>query len=674
MAKKMKGWILAIALAVLLSTFVACKDVTSEESSKDEIFTPSVTLNQTSMQLVVGDSDYLVAETYGIENTNVVFRSTDESVVTVSSDGAVNAINEGTADIIVVCGEVESKCTVTVSFNGLLPSLHSHSVVSGGEITISATDTFEFAPYVMFNGKSYTDLDLTYELSNPALGTMSADGIFTPAKLSATNERRTDVNVTGSWRGKSGISMQYTYSIKLISDVTLLVNDGKDIELYSMASFAGENFSMEAPFAVTAFENMSGGEASLAYDCTILQGEDLIELKDGKVFSKGKGGVAIVKVSCQDSFGDIHEQQITVNVLKPFAAYKETVEFSAMHGTLPVEEIFGKGAKLISALRDGKELTISEDGTSILGIVTTESDKTEEIVVTAYDEEKGYQITLNAYAGILSKAEDLSVFRLWQSSWNDVPTKNITGYYVLGNDIDASNYVFDTQGYIAASWTTESVGFNGTFDGRGYTIKNLTFGSVDNTIYTDDTRGYWNYTSFNLFGVIGTKGTVKNFALTNVQYNITYPNMNAAYCTGLATCIFAGATVENVYIDLACVKGGNAANTALWGVAYCIDNEAKMKNVMVDTLIDVMSQGTTNIVNRTPFVGRVAPGDTVDAYTATFKDVYLISDKTVDAYAGVKLYASSTAEGTSANDYSAFKTSGYWTVDTNSLPVWKGVQ
>src|SRR5260370_34991243 len=70
---------------------------------------------------------------------------------------------------------------------------------------------------------------------------------------------------------------------------------------------------------------------------------------------------------------------------------------------------------------------------------------------------------------------------------------NLSGYYVLGANIDAAGFNFTPIGSAANPFT-------GIFDGQGYTISNLTINNVSNT-------------DSGLFGDIGPTGMVGNVGL-----------------------------------------------------------------------------------------------------------------------------------------------------------------
>lgn len=72
---------------------------------------------------------------------------------------------------------------------------------------------------------------------------------------------------------------------------------------------------------------------------------------------------------------------------------------------------------------------------------------------------------------------------------------NLSGYYVLGANIDAAGFGFTPIGSAANPFT-------GIFDGQGYTISNLTINNISST-------------ESGLFGAVGATSTVRNVGLIN---------------------------------------------------------------------------------------------------------------------------------------------------------------
>lgn len=93
-------------------------------------------------------------------------------------------------------------------------------------------------------------------------------------------------------------------------------------------------------------------------------------------------------------------------------------------------------------------------------------------------------------------------------------TVDYNGYTVkLANNIDISDSDWDPIG-------GSSVHFNGTFDGAGYKINGLKEGTRTNPRVLDKTNNY-----IGLFGKLGANAVVKNLNLTNVNINISYPEI-----------------------------------------------------------------------------------------------------------------------------------------------------
>lgn len=116
-----------------------------------------------------------------------------------------------------------------------------------------------------------------------------------------------------------------------------------------------------------------------------------------------------------------------------------------------------------------------------------------------------------------------------------------TAHFELGADID-----FGENSGINPLFTSSSA-FTGTFDGKGYTIKNYTVADRKDGEYT-----YINTSTqyYGIFGYIGTTGVVKNLKIENATVHIARKNTMSSSQT-LYYGILAGynsGTIENVEV------------------------------------------------------------------------------------------------------------------------------
>lgn len=132
---------------------------------------------------------------------------------------------------------------------------------------------------------------------------------------------------------------------------------------------------------------------------------------------------------------------------------------------------------------------------------------------------------------------------------------NLTGYYILGNDIDLSSIEnFEPLGVYYTETDTRNAYFHGVLEGNGYTVKNAkvywsdTVASNYNvyqgsgTHFTSD--AHVNGDNIGLFAIIGSSGVVRNTNFANIKVRgRTIVGALAGNCMG---------TVENCYLDSSC--------------------------------------------------------------------------------------------------------------------------
>ncbi len=306
------------------------------------------------------------------------------------------------------------------------------------------------------------------------------------------------------------------------------------------------------------------------------------------------------------------------------------------------------GANRVDATVSGTTVTISDcsysiEGETWLSVITESGDI--------------YSTPIISATKVIRKAEDLDIFGVGNTvSGNYSDGRLQDGYYVLGDDIDASEYTHTKGGMGIANNQNQmaqisgTYGLMGTFDGRGHTISGLTL------------------EDYGLFGLING-GTVKDVAFENVSLTL---NMNYTY--GLAS-VAQNATFENVYLQVNNL--GSVGKVTAVGFASISDSNFK------NCIFECPAEDRDETQSYGSFTAYAQNFEDVD-----FENTYVISpakighaskngstQKEIDesALVGVKRYNDAMAfiNDTTNNVYTSFN-SVCWDT-TGEFPVWNGM-
>ena len=165
---------------------------------------------------------------------------------------------------------------------------------------------------------------------------------------------------------------------------------------------------------------------------------------------------------------------------------------------------------------------------------------------------------------------------------------NLSGKYILMNDIDLSSYSnWDPIGEVSDDLSTVISSFNGTLDGNGYSIKNLSaqdkeyfslFAAIDGAEIKNLEMDNFNFRLINLEGamsspiaLIANNSTISN-CTTSGNILGTYSATNGHYLVGAAGLI-SGAENSNIEYCSSSVNisGGYLAIGGLLGSAQNCD-------------------------------------------------------------------------------------------------------
>ena len=648
---------LAILLLVLVSIFAitACNNSESEEGRE------SLRLNYTDIQLKVGDKFALLAEYTAKEGCVLKYKCENDQIAVVDEYGEVTAVSLGETKVIVEYGEFTEECKINVSLGEMIPTMDI-IYLDADEIGVSLNDTLNLKSVISYNGKQYYDAAFTYELSDNSVGKMEDDQ-FVPLKIGVTQ-----ILMTGTWRGYEGSSLEKLITVNVTAPVIISLNGGMNgVEIYTLKNFDGIQYENSVKLDIKVTE----GGTPINFDVKILDGEEFFDFDDQNYIVTGKSsGVGDIQVSCKGTDGTIYTQQYTIKVKRPVALKNDKIyEFDASTGMLDAEEIFNQpDTKIIDAFEGDLPLKVS-DGRIMELAVDGKSVPTERYI-TVYNNICGYTIPLIAYSKIIYSAEDLKYFNVNNNAKDFSQAKTFDGYYVLANDIELGaslgangtsinsvSHLIDGKPDKNAPGKTyyREYGLTGTFDGRGHTVKGMTF----------NVGG--------LFGLIN--GTVKDVAFVGSELY----GLNA---TTMAFNVYDDACFENVYIEV--VKQSNHIDAA--GFAYRVSHQMSMNNVIVKAI------GLTNANRNYGSFAISVFGGEKNAELTSWQNVYVISSigmtygtgnlkadasnqsvtEGVYLYTGVKRYGDEEEmKADVQNDYSSFESTHIWSIQ-DGIPVWKG--
>ena len=178
--------------------------------AKKVIPVESVELNKTTLALIKGESETLVATVKPDDATykTVTWSTSNESVVAVDQTGKVTAVAGGEADITAKAGEETATCVVTVSVpvSSVTLSKQSLTLVEGESETLVVT----------VNPEDATDKTVTWSSSNAQIATVDQNG-----KVTAVKEGTTTITVNA---GDKSASCVVTVNKKVIPVESIVLN------------------------------------------------------------------------------------------------------------------------------------------------------------------------------------------------------------------------------------------------------------------------------------------------------------------------------------------------------------------------------------------------------------------------------------------------------------------
>ena len=542
---------------------------------------PTFELNESQIECIVGDVNKLSPKSLpDIGQAKLTWRSENSNVVTVDSNGNIEAISEGTAKVIATYGTVSASCTIKVSWDDEMPQIVSPAN-SDGQFSIVVGQEYVFSPTIQYRGKIYNDGQLSIAVSDPAVTSLDGNVITGEAK-GASN-----VTISGTWRGRQ--ALMASFNVKVSDNVTLSVIsdqlEGDRIEIFTSAkSFKNTSEQLTSvSFVPSAKVQADLNSDPILSDMNTKPNDFSVVIADN-IVSFNKNNKTLRATSFGDTIatirfnydGQTYVKQIFIHAERPVATLnKEVKYFSSLKGTLRDElngfsektlqqYIYGNDTTVIkTAFIDDQELQVDAQTGAILG-VTGPSNEAYVVVMRVGTDVEQYDVVTKVYGQYVYEVTDLDVFVRTAAS----PELNV--YVELGRDLDVADYVkpahfndiVDADDPNAAikpnhKWDTNRLlakGFMGTFNGNGHYIMNVKQSG-----------------GFGFFEGL-YEATIKNVAFVNCE---------TADTTFMA-CFAKDVVMENVYIKM----DKMAKSTNYWPVGVITNMYSiggTYKNVYIDT-------------------------------------------------------------------------------------------
>ena len=561
MKKKLLTILTLCLMAICVVFGVGCKDTSSDDENKGTAYRIVVTGDSTLECFSEGQLSASVYKNEVQTSEKVQFISEDESFLKIDENGKMFALNKaGTVDVVarLECGETETFNIVIVN-NGNIPHFTS-GAKDKGKINILEGMSSNLGIEFTYLGKEVADATFTYQLdTNEYITLNEMTGVIETKAIGSTV-----VSATASWRG-------YTETIEIEVNVCEDINveidgsglqtnvDGtKSVKLYTYDGQI-DGITYKDELQLTCNANGATGEVKQWYTTN----ESVVTVNEHglvKVVGIGEAKVYFTYATANFEYDSL---SLTVSVEFPLIERKNSAYFVDVYETKDLTEVAISATSVFASEVKVDEVYI---GTKKVSIENAKMDLSGfdlgEYIATFVSSEAKYSVKVPFYLAtkVITTAEELKNMYSFDPNYALVETGDTfysyDGYFVLGDDIDCTDVTFSAkcatavQTGLEITYTVAGNGFKGTFNGRGYSIKNASF---------------W---TGGLFGEVSNGAVIKNVRFDNATILFGWGVTN-----GILGQNIAAATVENCYFDVAFVVhpsavGSSSGSSVLAGWTY----------------------------------------------------------------------------------------------------------
>ncbi len=536
-----------------------------------------------------------------VNDQTISWSSSNPAVVSVIN-GKLDAVSAGSAVITASIGEIESQCEVTVSAvvrPQLMLTELSMELTKNQQRPIVASVKFKSTT---LNDSTY-GITYSYETNNESVakvenGVILAVG-FGEAQITVTAsiERATAAGIDAN--------LTKVINVKVIPNFSMNIGlvDGESSTIYLQNATEGE----------LVYKNSSKLEILEAiYDGLDVSENIVFVSSDEEILLVDANGVVTLSPTAQS--GDkatiwCQYQHETEGIVKSnavqFVVGKATVTFQqdnewiidlSKDNAFDVDNLFGNNLNIVYVYDSEDKNEVNLWNTAINKLDVTRVSNLGERTWIVEGDSIVYRVNVLVTSKVITTIDEFaSVFY----SANAIQNIIADGYYILGNNIDASGKTFINRG---GWYSADGHGLVGVLDGRGYTINgyNITYAG-------------------GIFGVISSTATLKNIAFTNITCNVpgnqaeilgyavyghvencyfSINELSTGYKTG-AVGLFAQAQDKNSLKNIVVVMNCNVTlpedfAPEKWGILEAITNKGAWENVFVVSSERLFGGSSTN--------------------------------------------------------------------------------
>ena len=543
----------------------------------------------------------------------IVWESANESIATVSN-GLVTGVTVGKTTITATYDGQESKCEVTVIESSDYPYL----ILDKQELNIFVGGEYTIQPKIMYKGEEASS-EYSYQVLDNEICEVSLDGKITGKKAGTTT-----VVVSASYKN---VSLQEEVTVTICKNVYSLIYAGETALELNEVQFKKDEVKQ---FTIKSFDGSSAltnVQYEYEYDNTKLE----LTNENGNFSVKGIGvGESLINISFYDD-NIKYSAQLNITIQKNVVTLNDTIivdlgDSDLLTIQLPKACQLTDGAKLYYGNEFTTELTVS-DINKTQNILTVSKDslagmRTRAKVETA-DADYIFENVVLATDVISTATELKDFFKNNYAGCGNDKSKTNGLYAVLTKDIDYKGACLqDDAGFGAADQ------WNGTFDGNGRTIVNLTI-------------------KHGFVGFNGGNGVIKNLGLTNVVK--TEANAGAIICnenSGVIDNCFVHGTVRGSYNNRAGLVQSNYK--VISNCVAFINYDAYTGTNGDFNAIAINNKNTTSVIKNCYVVSNTAK--------------YSYSNTTVNLFASESAFSKATKDTTEFNNF--------W-VNVDTVPVFE---